>query len=102
MMVLDTSDFRTLAEWDWVQLPTGEVLHAIAWLPGVDAHGVTECGRAGVLRIPGAVSRMYANRCLRCCDRTGIAQGVGSPRNDPHSGHYVVYRRLARIARGTL
>lgn len=82
------SHWREYAEWDWVEFACGDVLHAVARLDNeatVDVewvgHGETECGRRGDLYIPGMFTRMSAKRCERCCRRTHMPQGDGSPKN---------------------
>lgn len=81
-----------MAERDWVLLgDRGGVLHAVATLDGdIDdgddaacRPGRTACGRTGVLCIPGVLSRLGAPRCRRCCERTGMPHGAGSPVNSP-------------------
>lgn len=84
------SEFRTLAEWDWVYTATGDRLHHCAevlddtdaGLAGVNAVGRTTCGIQGRFFIPGMLSRMGMDRCARCCDRLGWPRGTGSPKND--------------------
>lgn len=82
-----TDLFRTYARADWVQSPSGVILHHLAEVESVDegewcATGRSACGVRTTWRIPGMLSRMGAVRCRRCCDRLGIAHGVGSPKND--------------------
>jgi hypothetical protein len=78
--------WREIAEWDWVWLGAGNVLHAVADVTN-DAdedwygEGKTECGQSGVMTIPGLFSRMGAIRCVRCCKATGMPQGEQSPKN---------------------
>ena len=81
------SEWLEIAEWDWVWVGQGERLHAVKEITN-DADedwygvGVTECGLySGYLNIPGIFSRMSAQRCLRCCERTGMPQGSQSPKN---------------------
>lgn len=76
------------AEWTWVWLGEGMVLHAVGELTNaatVDddwyGDGSTLCGRQGTMTIPGIFSRMSAKRCERCCARTGMPQGHQSPKN---------------------
>lgn len=75
-----------MAEWNWLLLGEGGVLHHAAWWTPdheeVQGRGVTECGRKGWLHIPGLFTRMGADRCQPCCDQLGFPRGVGSPRND--------------------
>lgn len=80
------SDWREIAEWDWVVLGYGQVLHAVRTVTNdADedwfADGDTECGRTGEMHIPGIMARMGADRCRRCCDRTGMPRGRQSPKN---------------------
>jgi len=79
-------DWREIAEWDWVHLGTGLVLHAVGTVTNdADADwygdGRTLCGRAGRMWIPGFVSRMGDRRCRRCCTLAGMPQGKQSPKN---------------------
>jgi hypothetical protein len=83
------SDWLVTAEWDWVWLGAGNVLHAVDTLDNADTvdddwYGVgrTECGQGGHMTIPGLFSRMGAIRCVRCCKATGMPQGEQSPKND--------------------
>ena len=82
------SEWRVTAEWDWVQIDTDDLLHAVATLANEDdadrewmGTGETACGRSGEMWIPGLFSRMGDRRCERCCERTGMPAGVGSPKN---------------------
>lgn len=81
-----TGEWRTTAEWDWVQTADDDDLHAPASIENdadVDwfGEGATECGRRGTLTIPGLFSRMGAARCERCCAATGMPTGPQSPKN---------------------
>lgn len=83
-----TSEWRQFAEWDWVRIGRGDILHAVGELDNADTadddwfgEGATECGRKGIMRIPGLFSRMGAKRCGRCCKATGMPQGSQSPKN---------------------
>jgi hypothetical protein len=87
------SEWRQVAEWDWVWHTAkdggegaDDLLHAVAattndcdedWF-GV---GYTECGLVGELTIPGIGGRMTAERCPVCCDVVGMPYGVQSPKN---------------------
>jgi len=82
-----TDLFRTYARADWVQSPSGVILHHLAEVEAVNegewcATGRSACGVRTTWRIPGMLSRMGAERCRRCCDKLGIARGIGSPKND--------------------
>ena len=84
----DADKFIEYARYDWVQSPSGVILHHLAELDAVDAGewcatGRSACGVRTTWRIPGFLSRLGAERCRRCCDRLGIARGIGSPSNDP-------------------
>lgn len=95
---------RTIAEYDWCEAVirvctcdddevcrcTDESLHAPSpdvadefndW-DGDPITGATACGIGQTLSIPGPFSRMGCQRCPRCCELTGMPQGVGSPKND--------------------
>lgn len=81
-------EWREIAEWDWVLVGEGGVLHSVAKLINADTadeewygEGFTACGRGGRLYIPGLFTRMGAKRCDRCCDRTGFPRGFQSPKN---------------------
>ena len=81
------SEWRTTAEWDWVEFPNGEALHAPLWTfsedeDGCHADGFVACRRGGRLWIPGLGARLSAPRCKQCCRAVGIPEGVGSPKND--------------------
>lgn len=98
-----------LAEWDWVVLWGGSRLHHAARLDDparFDVHacgeGRTTCGRESTLYIPGILSRMSLDRCAHCCDRLGIARGVGSPKNDPELREWVEERiRTTTLSEGS-
>jgi hypothetical protein len=47
----------------------------------ISGKGMTVCGRAGWLHMPGIFSRMGLVRCRICCARMGIPQGNGAPFN---------------------
>lgn len=88
-----------LAEWDWVVTWVGERLHHAASLEDPDrfevdtaGDGATTCGLATMLFVPGIFSRLTMPRCAHCCDRLGIARGVGSPKNDPELREWVEER----------
>lgn len=92
MAAIDRKDghqWLELAEWNWVQIGRGEILHAVRAMDDDLAEvgrtwggsGLTECGRKGDLRIPGVFSRMSAKRCSRCCKAIGMPQGNQSPKN---------------------
>ena len=97
------SGWLEIAEWDWVELLAGSVLHAVASVtndPDDDwrGEGATECGRSGEFVIPGLFTRMGAQRCKRCCDRTSMPHGKGSPKNDDACRPVVEARIAAREA----
>lgn len=81
--------FLETARWSWVMSwRAGEVLHALAVTAhvnsgGVQAMGITACGRKGVWGLPGIFSRMDLPRCKQCSRALGWPHGVGSPKNDP-------------------
>lgn len=85
------TEFRNLAEWDWVYLSDRpRRLHHLSGFEddphkhyaSVSAIGTSTCGIEGRFHIPGMFSRMGMPRCARCCDRLGWPRGVGSPKND--------------------
>ena len=80
------SEWRAIAEWDWVVTREGLRLHAIESLSNdadEDWFGVgrTVCGLSGEFYIPGIFTRMGADRCVRCCDKLGFPRGKQSPKN---------------------
>lgn len=107
------SEWREIAEWDWVRLGDGDVLHAVRTITNADtvdddwyADGSTECGRSGDMHIPGMFSRMAARRCRRCCVATGMPQGNQSPKNDDAcrarvEGRIAALKMLSNVLRWT-
>lgn len=98
------SDYREVAEWDWVQFVHGDHLHHPAELDHddwtheeVQGHGRASCGRRGWMMIPGTFSRLGAPRCRQCCAAVGYPPGTGSPKNDD-ALRPLVEARLARVA----
>ena len=72
----------------WVYFNEGSVLHRVALVISTaeetaEVQGVTLCGRAGRLTMPGFVGRLAAPRCHRCCSLRGTPRGHGAPFNDP-------------------
>jgi hypothetical protein len=77
----------------WLVLPSWNRLHRIASVDGysrkMSRHGingepvvgVSACGRRGRFAMPGIVSRMGLERCVRCCDVVGVPKGKGAPYN---------------------
>jgi len=95
---------HTLLEADWLQTPTGHLLHHAPLTAeqteelGEDATVSGDirltCGRfVAHVTIPGPFTRMGARRCALCCDRLGYPQGVGSPKNDDACQSVLVGRR---------
>jgi hypothetical protein len=83
------AEIRDLFEWDWAYTLRGERLHHLKSLSdpleAYDARrgpAVSTCGVPGIFAVPGLLSRMGMQRCAHCCDRLGIARGLGSPNND--------------------
>ena len=86
-------EWREIAEWDWVSLNDDEptspaTIHAIELLDNAATAdddwfgvGVTACGKAGEMYIPGLFIRMAARRCPACCDAVGMPHGEQSPKN---------------------
>lgn len=74
----------------WVQKEGRAVsLHRLSCIAGwndgylpIGGQGVTLCGQAGRLHMPGIISRLAAPRCRRCCKLVGIPAGHGIPLND--------------------
>jgi hypothetical protein len=96
-------EWRELAEWDWVVFDTGRKLHAVKTIDHEDddgcwARGTSVCGRVQTFWVPGLLTRMGAQRCQMCCRRTGMPQGVGSPKNDD-ACRPLVEKRLAELAK---
>ena len=100
-----TSEWREIAEWDWVCVGRGDRLHAVATLTNdadEDWYGVgtTECGLAtDYMHIPGIFSRMAAPRCQHCCTKVGLPQGKQSPKNVDEC-RPTVEDRIARLTFG--
>jgi hypothetical protein len=76
------------ARFDWVVFGTWDRLHNPAEF-AVDVDEwccrdvTTACGlRRERAFIPGIFTRMGAERCSHCCDRSGYPRGKGSPKND--------------------
>jgi len=85
------ADMQTLVElarWDWLASHDDERLHAPGptATPNVDTWGYdgpSACGLTpGDWHIPGFFTRMSVDRCTACCQKTGLPEGVGSPKND--------------------
>lgn len=81
----------TLTEYarvDWVVFGEWQRLHnAVELTP--DEHEwcyrsvKTACGlQPDRAYVPGIFTRMGADRCAHCCDRSGFPRGIGSPKND--------------------
>ena len=49
---------------------------------GSVVRGESLCGIGWGLEIPGIFSRMGVERCTECCQRSGLPEGIGSPKND--------------------
>lgn len=99
-----TSEWRSAAEWDWVELGSGERLHAVGYIVNDETvdkewcgHGHTACGRGGAMYIPGISLRLGGHRCKRCCDVTGMPYGTGSPKNDGNACREIVEARVAGL-----
>ena len=87
-LVADAASLRDIIRYDWAYAGRMDRLHAVAtatydpveWA-AIDA--TMACGwQVRMAWIPGLFSRSTAPRCHRCCDRTGLPRGVGSPKND--------------------
>ena len=95
----DRTVFEELAESSWVYVGSygGRLHHAVeledpeGWERRGFVVGLTTCGLAGKLDIPGLLSRMGVDRCIRCCDKLGIKRGTGSPKNDPELREWLGY-----------
>lgn len=48
--------------------------------------GITCCGQAGRLSMPGLFSRMGLERCAHCCRAAGVEPGGGIPGNCDECG----------------
>jgi hypothetical protein len=84
----------TIVDYDWLLTPTGDKLHHATLVPeliedleeeGTLGQYVTiDCGRTVYyVSIPGVLSRLARERCVRCCKKNGLPPGVGSPKNSP-------------------
>jgi len=83
-----------IAEYDWLVTTHGNVLHhgkltpeqhveCEEWGGLYDVPVTLDCGIAvTTVHIPGVLTRMGAQRCVRCCRATGLPEGKGSPKND--------------------
>ncbi|MFC0626153.1 hypothetical protein [Kribbella deserti] len=83
-----------IADYDWVHLVKGNLLHHPKLTPeqhqeceesgGIYNEPVTlDCGiEVTTIMIPGMFTRMGAQRCPACCAATGLPPGKGSPKND--------------------
>jgi len=82
-------EFRELARIGWLDTSDGYRLHALAdgdYDPNYNAMrpATLACGRKSRhAEIPSMCSRMDMLRCRRCCEKTGLPYGTGSPKNDP-------------------
>jgi hypothetical protein len=70
----------------WLVLPSWNVLHRVSEIDWDDGdmrsgRGVTLCGRAGELSMPGVFSRTSLTRCAHCCRLAGVPRGEGAPFN---------------------
>ena len=98
------TEWREIAEWDWVVFTNGRALHCLARVQSSPeeiaeiwgARAITWCGRHGDVWIPGMFVRMGAQRCKQCCSVAGFPQGTGSPKNDK-ACHPMVKRRLRSL-----
>lgn len=82
--------------WGWWYAGNYRVLHfvkqaeSMPWYEKMRDHGGAvvraACGYRARFEPAGVFSRMSARRCDKCCDRTGIARGVGTPRNEASRG----------------
>ena len=82
------SDWREIAEWDWVVIDDGDHLHAVGTTandPDEDwrGEGTTVCGIETEMYIPGLFTRMSDEvfRCEACCEATDMPKGAQSPKN---------------------
>jgi hypothetical protein len=86
------AECRQLVEYDWLVTSTWERLHHAILDDAQTLELANEgfapdvtltCGRhVKHVSIPGIFTRMGTPRCQRCCDRTGLPRGTGSPKND--------------------
>lgn len=98
------SDWRGIAEWDWVWAKKTDCIHAIAELYNEETvdwdwqgNGVTECGiKYDRFTIPGVFERMSVARCPKCCEKTGMPQGNQSPKNVDEC-RPIVEKRLEKL-----
>lgn len=98
------NDWRIIAEWDWIEIEGDELLHAVHSVDDDDnveedwgGQGLTECGATSWLSIPGMSSRMQSARCPRCCIKTGMPPGEGSPKNIDEC-RPLAEKRIARLS----
>ena len=83
-----TATLEHYARVEWVVFGKWDRLHKPETF-AVDQRGwcfrdvTTACGlRRDEAFIPGIFTRMGAERCGNCCDRSGFPRGIGSPKND--------------------
>lgn len=95
------SDIRELLEWDWAYTEHGDRLHHVSTIEREtdygqrSVEGVTTCGIATTLFVPGLFSRMGMERCRPCCRKLGLPEGTGSPKNDDSLRPWVEARLAA-------
>lgn len=80
-------------DYDWLYTPSGSLLHHATltrerakeceeWGGLYDEPVILDCGiTTTTVMIPGFLSRMGTQRCIRCCKATGLPEGKGSPKN---------------------
>jgi hypothetical protein len=81
-------DLTQYARYDWVAFGKWNRLHnPVEFTPDTWEWNYSDVRTACGLRrerayIPGIFTRMGAERCAHCCDRSGYPRGKGSPKND--------------------
>jgi hypothetical protein len=79
LVVLETYDLlHRVSSIDWNNESTLVVIP-------VGGEGETLCGQAGILAVPGILSRMGLPRCPECCRLAGVPEGDGAPYNSEGS-----------------
>lgn len=82
-----------MVDYMWLVTPASRRLHHASFDDADDITDVEEgdivcnvtltCGRrVGWVTLPGVLTRLGEPRCARCCKKTGLPLGDGSPKNN--------------------
>lgn len=75
------------ARWVYLDDAVDGTIHrvrSVAWdwtLGSAGGRGEVLCGLSGGVSVPGAIGRLGADRCAKCCVLNGIPPGTGAPFN---------------------